>query len=827
MGKIFDLDLPAWGPYNKNIFGTAHVTDKEKGLRFDVNLFPGCYRRSVLIPKDIVDSGIKMWKSSKDLSHYVYRYELQWKDEIYMESDFCSDNEKMIITNTFYNNTDNNESLTLDAVFSLSGSSGYRKDLVGKLVKTEVDTKWIEATDYDRIITKQVMAPDGFRKGEDRENAFVGGSFLHSRYIKAGDVIEYNNVNFAGNTFTVRYRGEGSITVKLNDKEYKLDLPKTEEVTNFKFDTTGEQVSDITVYYNSDGVDIDGFLIGDNATFYDEPELFIPEFEGDSNEFTVKFGKYEYKVKCECETSAIREIHADNLDVVLADYINNHIASKIGTGKKRYVDLFIRPVYMEPHSTKTVTITIWPNQKDSYDYDHELFIPEHNAEGDAYHLSQRIMQAVTLTNVVWPIYCKKGFIKHNTPGRYWDCMYTWDSGFIGMGLLQASEKRAKECLYTYLTEVGDKDSPYIQHGTPLPTQIFLYSAIFEKTEDLDFVKEVYPMVRQQYRFFADSRKNGRAHDTGMFSLWDIFYNSGGWDDNPTQVYVHKNKLEADVCPVINTAFTVLCAKILKNIAGHIGEDTVEYDEDIAFYSNAINTYAWDEDSGYYGYVDHRGTPHIMKVDGINADMGMDGIYPYVAGITDDKKDARILDHIKNGLITDAGLSIIDVNAPYFRNDGYWNGSVWMPHQWILWKAFLDNGEEELCIDLAMNTLKMWEKEVATTYNCYEHFMIANCRGAGYHQFSGLSTPVLMWFNTFFKPYTITCGHFGCYINVAKEENKFSFDVSLNGKKPMIIVCLEEGKEYKFATTGKVKAVNKGAYLISFEKETNEHIEISC
>ena len=76
-----------------------------------------------------------------------------------------------------------------------------------------------------------------------------------------------------------------------------------------------------------------------------------------------------------------------------------------------------------------------------------------------------------------------------------------------------------------------------------------------------------------------------------------------------------------------------------------------YMEDIEFYANAINTYAWDEESGYYGYVDHRGTPHIMKIDGMNGDMGMDGIYPYVAGITDDKKDARIVDHIKNGLIT--------------------------------------------------------------------------------------------------------------------------------------------------------------------------------
>ncbi|MGV8091543.1 MAG: hypothetical protein AB2L24_06710 [Mangrovibacterium sp.] len=36
--------------------------------------------------------------------------------------------------------------------------------------------------------------------------------------------------------------------------------------------------------------------------------------------------------------------------------------------------------------------------------------------------------------------------------------------------------------------------------------------------------------------------------------------------------------------------------------------------------------------------------------------------------------------------TPAGICVIDQAAPYYRIDGYWNGTVWMPPQWFMWKA---------------------------------------------------------------------------------------------------------------------------------------------
>ena len=45
------------------------------------------------------------------------------------------------------------------------------------------------------------------------------------------------------------------------------------------------------------------------------------------------------------------------------------------------------------------------------------------------------MAATVLSNIVYPIRAQGQFIRHYTPGRWWDSLYTWDSGFVGLGLV--------------------------------------------------------------------------------------------------------------------------------------------------------------------------------------------------------------------------------------------------------------------------------------------------------------------------------------------------------------------------------------------------------
>ena len=121
MGKNYTLKLPDWGPYNKIYLGAAHIADKKRGLRFDLNLFPGYFRRSVMSVRDLADSGAKMMGASKKLTRFIYRYQVEWKDKVYVEADFKSENNVLTVKCDFVNNTEKPESLSMNAVMSMKG----------------------------------------------------------------------------------------------------------------------------------------------------------------------------------------------------------------------------------------------------------------------------------------------------------------------------------------------------------------------------------------------------------------------------------------------------------------------------------------------------------------------------------------------------------------------------------------------------------------------------------------------------------------------------------------------------------------------------------
>ena len=112
MDKNYSLNLPDWGPYNKLYLGAAHISDKKKGLRFDLNLFPGYFRRSVMSVRDLADSGLKIMDASNNLTKFSYRYELEWKDKLYIDADFSSNNNVLTVKFNIINNTEKAESIS-------------------------------------------------------------------------------------------------------------------------------------------------------------------------------------------------------------------------------------------------------------------------------------------------------------------------------------------------------------------------------------------------------------------------------------------------------------------------------------------------------------------------------------------------------------------------------------------------------------------------------------------------------------------------------------------------------------------------------------------
>lgn len=138
--------------------------------------------------------------------------------------------------------------------------------------------------------------------------------------------------------------------------------------------------------------------------------------------------------------------------------------------------------------------------------------------------------------------------------------------------------------------------------------------------------------------------------------------------------MHRQKLQANAAPVSNTCHAIRIAKILMMAAMELGgqvEHIEEYRQDIAKFTQAVEHHAWDEDSGYYGYVLHNDQGEaagIMRHEsGANFNMGLDGVYPLIAGISGHGRTRRMLQHFhaETELRSSIGLSTVGFDV-WFR-----------------------------------------------------------------------------------------------------------------------------------------------------------------
>lgn len=812
-----DILLSDWGPYTKKYIGISHISDKSRGLRFDLSVFPGFYRRKVDLPNVTWESGYHPWDASGDLEYFSIRHELEWKDRVYCDISYSKWNESgnaRLIRFECVNTTSLHQNVVLHYMASINFpnyelSPGKLIQLCG--VKLPDGAIWIDALDYDEMEyaiprPNDNLMPDGLYRGEVRDDGFVNGSGLGRGFGKdAGDTVHYCiniGMKIENAVLLCRFRMEdtGGLCLSLGGdirqevmfeggKEFKLlEIPVGDiGQGSFCFSLTSK---------GGVPVQLDGFVIsaakaaGDTSFVPLKHDACPQMIEGPvKNSIVLKYEntRYYYGITWLYPNYQVREFFCDNLDSTLRYSANNHIHNVFrGQGDGHYTNIYMRPIPMTPNSKISIFGMVCSGSRDEVarhilDFSGKRELCEQlydsasanavkfkvSPEGQKYLFSQQRMSAVTLTNIAFPIYTKRSFVRNFTPGKWWDCLYTWDAGFIGLGLTEISIPRAIESLNSYVTEADDMHSAFIQHGSPVPVQIYLFHELWNMARSRQLLEFFYPRLCRYHKFLCGSygSSSTRNMKSNLIKTWDYFYNSGGWDDYPPQVYVHKNALCSTVTPVVNTAHCIRTAKILRMAALELGleADVQEYDKDIEMFTDAIQNNCWDEKSGYFGYVSHdnKGMPlEILRHEsGVNFDMGLDGVYPLVAGICNENQEKRLLGHLmsEEHLWTGIGLSTVDRSAPYYRTDGYWNGAVWMPHQWFIWKTMLDLDAGRFAFKIAKTAIDLWKKEADETYNCYEHFLIESSRGAGWHHFSALSSPVLKWFAAYYKPGNMTVG----------------------------------------------------------------------
>ena len=794
-----DISLPQYGPYNKQYVGFSHIASPARGLRLDIDLLPGFYRRSVMDTRSIADGGVRLWRARPDLQRFVYRYELLPPGKIYCEADFAQQGAEAALRCTFVNKTSRPQSLQADFCFSIRVPSFWRKPFPGVEISCPAGVRWIAAGDYKAQEGLEGIAHDGFRLGEEPEAGAYRGCAMR---VKPGMRLTYRFDATESDSLMLRWRGEKGAAAEIMGTRYAL--PVGDALKPVCLTMPRNEYAEITLSFSGACGATDGFAIGLDAArvgIEPWPDAFVPEIEERPGEMTLRYSLTDasYTVRWDAPDYTLRELAGENDGDILTRSIHDHVSRRLtGPGRGHFTDLFVRPVFLGPHEEKTVTLLISAGGRPV----HVPFppLPECavNPCGEKLAFSMERLTAATAMGVVYPAYYRGGFVRSYSPGRVWDSFYTWDCGMIAVGLTAVDRARAVECLRAYLMPQRDPHTPYLNHGTPLLTQMFAFKNLLDAGET-ETCRALYPALRYAYGFFLTLPRLG-----GLIATWQIFYNSGGWDDYPAQVYVHQRHMERDAAPVIVTSMMIIYGRILKNAARQLG-----FEEDLSAFDSAEKELAaaiarcWDEETGYFGYAMDDGAGRFRSIlrdeAGVNPNQGLDGLYPLLAGLGSARQKRRMLANIREGLFTPIGVSVVDTRSPYFSRSGYWNGSVWMPHQWILWKALLDLGETALAHRIASTALNLWRRETGVSGNCYEHFMIVTGRGAGYHHFSGLSSPVLDWFRAYYRPGNVTAGFDTAVLRQQWNDDKTAVDMTVethtNGSA--VIVTLQEGLEYRF------------------------------
>ncbi|MBI4926392.1 MAG: hypothetical protein HY835_01410 [Anaerolineae bacterium] len=882
--KSHDLRLPDWGPYTKRYTGISHIPDVRQGLRFDVGIVPGFYRRQMVVPNAKWESGHHTWEASADLGYFSYRFELEWKDQVYCDVSFSAVSSQARLMRCEFNNRTalhQNLMLHLLAYMNFPPVEPYSDEPVrmAKAVLPE-GARWFDALDYEELQfavprPTDSLSQDGMLRAEVRAHGLVDGSGIGCGGGRdAGDWVRFGfslgqSLRQAVVLFRYRLEGGGSARFVVDgpvraEVTWEGDAPDAAGFSTFALPCGALAAGEYSLLLTSLGgaaVQLDGFSVletqrASEAQFSLYAWTHAPEIipGPQPNSLMLRYPDVDgmYGIAWNHPDFVIRQILNNEVDTYLRWLVPNNYSFVIeGPGEGHFTDIFLRPVPLTPQSQKVLYGLVCSGSRAEVEDQLVRFARQNDAEredlytaargrvvaldclpsGETYRFSQERMAATELLNVVYPVYTRRQFIRHNTPGKWWDCLYTWDSGFIGLALLELDQQRAVDCLNAYVTDPGDTHAAFVYHGSPVPTQIYLFHELWNRTQDRTLLEYFYPRLRQYYLFLAGrlGSSTTRALKSNLLRTWEYFEDSGGWDDYPAQLLVLETGIAPRVTCAAITAHVIRSARILLAAAQALGipDDQADYAQDIALLSDALQRHAWDDQAGTFSYVvhDESGQPlePLRCASGENFNLGLDGIMPLIAGVCNPQQENLLMQRLADPqhYWTRIGLSTVDQTAPYYRKDGYWNGAVWMPHQWFIWKTALDMGRGDFAHQIAHTALDLWKREVETTYFCYEHFLIQSGRGAGWHQFSGLSSPVVSWFGAYHRPGRLTTG-----MNVWVEQQQFSANnrafqgrLRLSGdpREAQVLLTLQPNGQYLARWNGQVvphREIHPGCYEVT-------------
>lgn len=797
---------------------TEHM--REKGVRFDLVVSPAVSNTNTCPPNVTIPVGVHPWTAKADYSHYSYRCDLEWKDKIYADVSFTKlKDESVLVRTALVNHSELPQNCLVNYFSALEFPSKYTTTV--SLPQNCIFKKALDYVSYTynthRPWDEQTM--DAMHKGEFFDDAFIEhrglGDRDDNRYIlqkfpkfgeETGDSVSYafDGVSaFENPVLTIRYQTTGDVdsTFTLNGKtvvfpatqnglrlvQFPLPHTKTVRLNFVSLGTGGVELDFLAITEQTETEQIvcetkkHTYLPQIHTELFNDGAKASYRYDGVEKPFVIRtfnkntrFRNFPTGALEDSPTSRITqpdESFGDMLEQFSGSFSEKHSDDGF------YHNAVAHTIFIAPEETKIEYAVISYGETDyqsvsAYENAYlqavqTLEQPVYTKAGKTYAFSNQLLRAAMFQNTVYPLYLHGDYVVHHTPGKRWDSFYTWDSGFIGLDMALYAPRLADGILDMYFSPEDNPDYAFLLHGSPVPVHIYQYYEMLNHTNDKSALYGYYSRAKRFYDFLA-GKINGSTtakFKSGLTTTFDYFYNCSGMDDLPPQKAMYRENLQRVCAPAISSSQVIRTAKMLKTVAEHLGKtkDAAVFQADIDRLTAALQTWSWDEECGYFSYVVHDldGNPQakLCTENGENLNKTMDGIYPLMAGAVTDAQKERILGHLKSEteLFTPVGISAVDRTAGYYLPNGYWNGNVWLSHQWFVWKTMLDLGETDFAYKIAETALNAWKREVEYSYYTFEMFSIETGRGGWFHNFGGLSAPINLWSAAYFTPGTYQSG----------------------------------------------------------------------
>lgn len=788
MARTQDIGLPSWGPYSSDIAGIVHTIDPARGAGFHLSVFPRYYQGKAHLPTEKEESFHFPWFAMEDLSLYTYRFELEWKDRLYCDISYIRIHEDAyMIEIEAHNNTGVSQQLGLHFLASMQYPLTEGK--YATWVKPVCDGEYtsVDGVEYSTLsLADPAAAKDlperGMRVGEITGHEMVGGHALGGRFGKTpGDRAEYDLTRPGTGDLILTIRAKGHAVFSLDgitDGEMVVDSDDfaTYTVSVAPSEDLSAKLSLCCV--SGGGAIIDVITLSDApVSFVREEPAFVPRIHRDGESLTLSYESgHEYGIRWSGYDATLRELWGSDWESKTGAPKNIPHEIVEGDHNAHYTDLYIRPLFLAPYETRRIySLVCHSTTVDSRIADHFARWAEMNHANfaeeafdktrssllppDAYSLSQQLLQAATLTNILYPFRGRNGYTRRFTGAKRDTVPSTHSLGLIALGLVPTSPRLAMEVLNSCLTADGEENVPFVHVGDPTPTVAYAYKALWDTTHNRAFLASFYPRLRQYYRFLM-----GRHPASAMRQMKSGILNPSAYmppqeeNDIPVCEEIRKRGWEDRCCPNHTSTHTIVFARILRHASAILEcGDEGEYDADIASLGSALQAYAYDRRSGYFGCITHdeNGNPEgFLRTDRfLNYNMGYDGAEILLSGICTPRQESVLSGFMMDPskMWTDSGISNVDRSAPYYRQDGFRNGTASMTNQWFAFLGMLGCARVADAFKIATTALDTWKNETDASYNCYEHFILETGRGGGWHCSSDAGAPLSLWYNALFVP----------------------------------------------------------------------------